>query len=62
MNYGLNGFPRIRPATGKVFYGSFGDPNGRVMAVGAGWYFDSSGSTWAHYDTAANNINWYQTG
>lgn len=42
----------------RVFFGSFGDPNGNQSANGAAIYYDTDGSVWAHYSGGNNNTNW----
>lgn len=44
--------------TQRVFFGSFGDPNGNVTADGAALYYDTDGSLWGHYSAGNNNTNW----
>ena len=44
----------------RVFFGSFGDPNGNQTANGDAVYYDTNGSFWAHYSAGNNNTNWSQ--
>ena len=43
----------------RVFFGSFGDPNGNQTANGDAVYYDTNGSFWAHYSAGNNNTNWF---
>lgn len=44
--------------TQRVFYGSYGDPNGDQTATGPALYYDDDGGVWGHYSVGTNNTNW----